>query len=80
LEGLGDHLTEIPSLQIEVSLIGIYEDQVNYQDVLRAVHERGYRLTGCFQWRAIPLFRSLRLMLCCCASGDAHEPVDDADR
>jgi hypothetical protein len=48
LEGLGDHLTEIPSLQIEVSLIGIYEDQANYQDVLRTVHERGYRLTGLF--------------------------------
>lgn len=48
LRGLGDLLPEIPSLQLEVSLIGIYENQASYQDVLAPLHQLGYRLTGFF--------------------------------
>jgi FkbM family methyltransferase len=48
LRGLGDTLSAMLSLQIEVSLIGIYESQTDYQDVLRPLHDRGYRLTGFF--------------------------------
>jgi len=46
LRGLGDSLTQLPSLQIEVSLVGIYEGQAGYQEVLRPLHELGYELTA----------------------------------
>lgn len=48
LDGLDDLLDEIPSLQIEVSLIGIYEAQCDYLEMLSPLHKRGFRLTGLF--------------------------------
>jgi len=46
INGLGGLITEIPSLQVEISLISIYESQLGYQAVLGQLHERGYRLTA----------------------------------
>jgi len=46
LAGLDTLLDALPSLQVEVSLVRIYENQPDYFEMLGPLHKRGFRLTG----------------------------------
>lgn len=47
-EGLGSGINVIPSIQVELSLIGIYQHQVDYQDFLAFLRRHGFQLTALF--------------------------------
>ncbi len=76
LRGGLESLKDVPGLQTEASVIGIYKDMPGYMDSIRYLDQRGFDVTGFYP---VSRDRALRLIeFDCVMVNRAHTGLDDA--